>query len=250
MRKKLIFSDIDLTLIHDDPDNRFENIPLSGEKRYLSKLTQDLLKNIKQDGHIILSSGRRPSAYELVRGALSHDFAILEQGCVIMKGDGTLDQVYMSRFQEYFDNNLVEKYKKKLQQNGVELLDEERVLTFRLKIKDHSVYEQISKTQDQNFRLIKTEDYIYFVPSNGGKEIAVDYTLKKFNPNEHQLFAIGDNLNDIGMLELIAKLGGTIFTFSNAEEEVIEKVRQFKGYISQEHGHQGIQEILNLILKK
>ena len=103
--KKVIFSDIDGTLIHK-PDKELtfnkelsDLIQINDENRFISKKTIDLISKLRENGAIfVLITGRRKSSYQKLAQIIPHDYAVIEHGCVILE-NGNYDLEWLKKLE-------------------------------------------------------------------------------------------------------------------------------------------------------
>ncbi|MBU1202282.1 MAG: HAD hydrolase family protein [Nanoarchaeota archaeon] len=134
---RIVFSDIDNTLIHKSFISKF--LPIINEDRIVSKRAISLLAQIGMKGiPVVLISGRRMTSFYRIMNVIPHSFAILEHGCLILR-NRSIDTTYASYFSKYIGNplkpgtsGLLWEYEKEMRNRGLKTDSKDRVASFRI----------------------------------------------------------------------------------------------------------------------
>jgi HAD superfamily hydrolase (TIGR01484 family) len=247
---KLVFSDIDNTLIHNSIIGKF--LPIIGEDRIISRRAITIIYEIGQLGiPFILITGRRISSFKKIMNYVPHAGAILEHGCIIYK-ENKIDAAFAQLFVDYIgdpnhpqNQGLLWEYKKDLEAKGYTLDAKGRTASFRI----DPAQNNLSKTEEQELltmkhpyglKAVSNTGFIDFIPPMGGKDQAIEYLIKSLGSDWKHIACLGDDYNDVEMLSK----AGYPFTHSSARPEVINLVGQRKGYISPYKDHHGTIDML------
>jgi HAD superfamily hydrolase (TIGR01484 family) len=251
---KLLFSDIDNTLIHKSFIRKL--LPVVGEDRIISKRAISLLAEIGAEGiPVVLVSGRRISSFRRVMSVIPHSFVVLEHGCLIL--DRTeIDTRYAARFRKYIGNpynprtkGVLWEYEKVLQNKGYKTDSKGRIASFRIDPGTNNLSSKerralMEMKHPYGIKIVRNLNFIDFIPPTGGKDNAIAYMLNKFGTSWRQVACMGDDYNDISML---SKARYT-FTHASALSQVKRLVKSKKGYVSPYSAHNGTVDILKQVL--
>src|SRR5262249_35891479 len=160
-----------------------------------------LVSQIRSTIPVILVTGRRAESYSEVRESIPHDYAAFENGAVIFEypggqidwPGGTAESLQtLWQFGWYLRNH------------GHQPQTEGRQASLRL-VKnpcDVAFEDAIRKLLQPRIKLVSNGPYWDFVINEAGKENAVRYILSILNVPFLEAAVIGDDLNDLALLEL------------------------------------------------
>lgn len=274
MKKGIIFSDLDGTLIfHDDihkmkkvrnktdetivvkdleSNKNYEcyNVPTNLYNVFFSVETRDILFELKKDYYIVVVSGARKSSVTNRKHVL--DFAdafLIENGGLILDSKFREDKNWSRNFIE--SKKVLWNFAKKLEDDGWILDFKGRTAAFRIREHENS---HKNKSNFKNLEKIKLPKELEKTSNLGsmdiilkkaGKRNAVKYFLNKIGMNKKDSIGIGDDVNDIEMLSETNKK----FVIGNAYPTMKKHAKKNKWFISKNKNFEGIKEIL-LEIKK
>ncbi|MFB6076306.1 MAG: HAD family hydrolase [Candidatus Aenigmatarchaeota archaeon] len=98
----------------------------------------------------------------------------------------------------------------------------------------------------KNVKARKNGDWLDFFPEMAGKDKAIEFYCKKEGIDLKDVCALGDDENDIEMMEMV----GIPCAVKNSPLKLIDTVKKRNGLISTEESYIGGQEILKKVLKE
>lgn len=218
-RIKLLSTDVLGTLIHiptehDSGALSLDDLVDTGEsRRTVHKQTQQRLGQLQQMGiTVVLVSGMRSRSYERIGPHLPHDYAAIEDGSLLFKGDERDKDWDQKLAQELV---VLQTYKDQLRRKGLTVDDDGRGASFRID-PERNEYPNlrvltIAYPELDNFpqQLKRTEHTPYppshacyqFVPASGGKANALEFIMQRSSLSWANVAAFGDDLNDKEMME-------------------------------------------------
>lgn len=249
---KLIFSDIDGTLVHKNGE--YANlIQVPEENRYISKNSLSVLRNIKYKALFVLITGRRRSGYERLAALIPHSHAIIEHGCIILSEDKP-DSRWANVIKETVGElgsykGLLWEYVRHLEKEGYKIDYRGRLASARVFVdKPENLTEEekakIEKMVERDVGHLLTttrnQEMIDIIPRAGGKIKAAHFLLSKYSISLEDTAALGDDFNDKDMLSSV----GFPLCPGNAILEIKNVVKHRNGYVSQYSYHNGTADIL------
>ncbi len=218
---------------------------------YLDAQTRELGHRVSNNHSFVLNTGSRLSTLKS-RCALL-DFAswsILDNGGIIIDSNYKLDMEWTDYVAK--DRNLLEDIKKELIGEGWNLDIEGRNTVIRIREKDNPTKSLqdfipylISNIPSELSITNNLGHWDIFI-SRAGKWNAAKYLSEKLGYTLEQTISIGDDKNDLPLLENTQ----TTYVLGNAYPEVLEVARAKGWYVSSGVLFDGINEILEDILKK
>jgi HAD superfamily hydrolase (TIGR01484 family) len=251
MNIKILFSDVDNTLAHKEP----EHFKIPEEESYISKENAALLEEIKKIIPVILITGRRITGFERVSKIIPNSFGLIEHCCLLIK-NGRPDKQYAREFKKYIGKpwkfakqGLLWDYEQELKCAGWVVDSKDRYASFRIDPEKNNfdnaeIAKLLKKKHFEGIKTVTNGRYIDFIPPMGGKSHGINHVLIELGCRWKHIAAFGDDYNDAEML----KSAGFPFTISGARDEIISIVKKHGGYISRECSHKGTEDILKRIL--
>lgn len=265
--KKVIFSDIDGTLIHKLSKERAFNrevddlIQVSDENRFVSKKTVDLISKLRENEAIfILITGRRKSGYQKLAQVIPHDYAVIEHGCVILE-NGDYDQGWLKKLEPVIGKigsktkeGVLWRYEQFFRRSGYNTDSNGRLATFRVY---HNAESQNDLSEEEKVKIeslkhphgittTRNMDMLDILPALGGKLNAMNYLIEKYAVDLQHIIGLGDDVNDHLMLKHVA----LPMTHNGANKEIKELVNLRKGYVSTFDSYKATEDMLSKILKE
>ncbi len=256
----IIFSDVDGTLVHKS-DGSGELVQIPGGRSYISAEAVGLIQGFRDQGHLFaIITGRRRSGFDRIAEVIPYDVSIIEHGCVVLDGDD-VDVHWHERMSSVVgtlgnkDGALWE-YEQRLLDQGYRTDSEGRSASFRLfkdrpdnLSEDERTYIE-KKVEDEmghaGLTTTRNIDMLDVIPAAGGKANAMKYLVEQYGLGVRDVVALGDDFNDIDMLEYACEA----LCPGNAKPVVRELVRAKNGYVSDLGGHAGTVDILTKIYKQ
>ena len=229
--ERAVFSDIDGTLIH----KKASDIEIE-KGGYISKDTIGLIEKLRRQSYFILSTGRRKANYERIAGAIPHDIAMIEHGCVIIE-NGIADNEWL----ESIGSDAVIKYAEVLKREGYRVDSEGRLASVRViegKYKERDLEAKISG--ESALSVVRNQGMLDIIPSLGGKEMAALYISKKKGLELKYCAALVDDLNDLSLI----RVTGTSLCPASANPKIKNAVADMGGYVSAFKYQRGTEDIL------
>lgn len=227
IKNKIIFCDIDGTLIHKE--KKFDCFKIPNEKNYFCKTNLKLIKMImKKDIKFNLITGRRVTNYKKIKLIIPHNEAYIEHGSVLINQRGEI---------EFCLNNKLNEFSDFLKNKNYIIDNKDRMMSLRVLNPDKKLI--LKKFMKHKVKKIYNENRIDFIPSNEGKEKVIEKLKNKNN----LIYAIGNDLNDIEMLKKADKS----FCLNDSHNKVKKIVVEKGGYVSPYNSHIGTNDILNKI---
>ncbi len=237
----VILSDFDCTLAHKlrDGDQR------SVGDYFVDERAISLISKWRGSGRFMIASGRRSQFARSLEG-FPCDAALLEHGCVIMR-NGVLDREWDDRMQSYKDDlTSFEDYLRSLGYHVDVRHATMRVYkdTWNLDEPEKQYLESLQRPDGIMF--IRNREMLDIIPKDGGKENAASYMLGNLGVGWNAVAAMGDDLNDLGMLRNAARSA----TLQGAHPEIVRYVSASGGYVSPHALHRGTVDVLeHLVLQ-
>jgi Cof subfamily protein (haloacid dehalogenase superfamily) len=234
MDDKIVFFDIDGTLVNDD-----KQIPESTK--------ESILQLTKNGIHVAIATGRGPFMFEPIRKELNIDSFVSFNGSYVVFKDEVIQKVPLS-------TEAIIKIEEEAEKAGHPLVyldhtqatcnaDNHEIIkncTFNLMpnypayhpayYKENEVYQVLLFCQEQHekgyrdgykgtFDFIRWhEDALDILPTGGSKAKGIEAFMKKMNMKPENVYAFGDALNDIEMLKTV----GTGIAMGNGLPEAKE----------------------------
>ncbi|MFO7711280.1 MAG: HAD-IIB family hydrolase [Candidatus Woesearchaeota archaeon] len=234
----MIFSDIDGTLIHRIEE---EGTQPAGSGRYISTRTIDLIQELQQKDQFILITGRRKSGYDQIADVIPHDYAIIEHGGVIIS-EG-VDERWFERVGDTIGkpgeySGPLWDYAETLRSEGYKIDSEGRIASFRVYNTEpvltggelEKLFEKLDKeTEGTGMKVIINENMLDVIPRAAGKANAIRFLGSDY-------LAIGDNLNDIDMLESS--------NYALCPGNALDEIKSLADYVSPYSYHKGTEDVL------
>lgn len=240
----LLVTDMDGTLIND--------------KGKISKANKDAIAYFMNEGGLFtIATGRMtPSAKNVVYPLKINFPAILYNGCKIY--DYNKDQTLYQTFLEHERKNIIEVLKKEHAYLGIELYIDENVYiykackySYRFSRQGYDVIREIKpevwernwtkvlligeeqeidhlesifhETYDEGLVIRSGARYLEIVPQYSTKGAALNYLTSLYNIDQTKVIAVGDNMNDIDLLDNAA-YG---FCVANGAKRLLDRARHF-----------------------
>ncbi len=273
MKKGIIFSDVDGTLcfhqqlhgvepissgsdgtilVHDSKsgtDHFSYDISTDIYKVFIGLETQRLCHQLREDYHFILVTGGRPSTVLGRRAQFTFaDAVILENGGVIFDEDYEPDREWEAMLAP--ERAYLSEVKSLLESAGWVLDVKGRTAALRVRKKDNpnksdQEYLSLCESIDLPEELKKTSNIgnLDVILRSAGKGNAVRYLMEKLGYEKQQSVGIGDDINDIDLLEAT----GDKYVLGSSYPEAIQIAKDKGWYISKGLHFDGIDEVLNRI---
>lgn len=265
MNNKILFVDLDATLLRDD--------------RTVSERNREMIQRMLSAGHYIaLATGRsvesgrvaarglgltRPGCYMIAfNGAVLYDCAadraLLKRSIPIDVVEELFERAHKAEIyvQTYNNTDIITRkhtkeldyYRKKsgmsykLSPNVLDMLEEEPQKVLLIDLKDEK---RLVKFQKDNLRWEKNKcssffscrEYLEYCPSGTSKGTGVEYLTKMLNMPRESTIAVGDEQNDISML--------TAAHIGVAMKNGIQEVKDAADYVTeQDNNHDAIAEVI------
>lgn len=252
VKKKILFLDVDNTLVFDIYKKDDYLIKISGEERYISRKTIRLIDELRKDFYIVIATGRRLLNFEKIIEHIKYDYGILEHGAILVH-TSDIDKKLYSQFIGTVGNfntkkGIIWDYMKKLGSLGIETDSEGRYASFKIDPEKNRHYskkrlESLLDKCPQQLISIKNQRFIDIIPREATKDLTMVYLIKKLGISASNVFFVGDDYNDLEAL----KMAKYSFTHSGAVKEVIAVVKKNNGYVSKHKDYNGINDILTRI---
>lgn len=256
-KTKVIFCDIDGTILfHENPNLNLDNknildVSTNLYNCYIDTKTIELFHKLSKKYLIILVSGARLSSLQKRAPILNFfDYAIIENGAIIFDKNLKKDNNWENELS--FQKKYLIDIQNELESNNWNLDIKGRKASLRIRKKDNlnkskNAFDNLYNTIKLPKELKKTKNLgaIDIILEKAGKANAIIYLLNKLNLNQENTIGIGDDINDIEMLETTNKS----FVLGSGYQEILEIAKQKKWFISKNKYFDGINEILEKILK-
>lgn len=277
---KLVFSDVDSTLIHPHSKNEYgEYLGSSGlllvdRGSFLSPQVVDRIQRIKGYGiPFIFITSRRLATYNNLVAVVQPTIGILEDGGVIVDDRGNFDMDWLRLMENTigpahdvingikaggdlwgFKRMLEARYK---ESSEMRFADEGFLASFKIEFpisdkpllaRDISAYlsdKGITFPDSLKYSYNSKYNSLVIIPRQAGKANAAKYIADRHHVAMENVAAMGDDYNDQDVL----RLAGYAFTTSDAEEQIRELVAgKEKGWIISSGGHEGTIIMLDRLL--
>ncbi len=229
--------------------------------------TYDLLARIKEkDVKLIYATATRLQTMRK-RMQILHpaDVFILENGCSIFYGE-SLDEEDKGWFEYITQDNVYDQLgnlKAHLEKENFNVETKERKLMTRVRLPREEREEHLKglveiltheihgKRRFDSLTFTENLGYVDIIPARAGKKNAASYLFKKMFPG-YETIAIGDDINDLGMLEEADRA----IVLGSGHPRVIRIAREKKKHlglpwtVTPQHHFKGINEALQLLLKE
>jgi HAD superfamily hydrolase (TIGR01484 family) len=260
-RVELALLDIDWTLVHNEKPA--DGIEIKGEPgSWLARETIAGVEALAQHALIYLATGRSENQYRRVGPLLPHNGVILEHGGRILH-DGVEDAAWQERFAHLTDvtAGTLWEYHRKFEGSGFFTVHAGRRASFGILHAgdqyDDDPIKRLPHDLEENVKLafeeapkppgvltVRTGRGLDVVVSTKGD--AMDHVAKRYGLERDQIAAVGDDLNDITMLQR----AGFPCTIFSAHSVILDVVDRRKGFLSFSGYHDGIQEVLRYLNKQ
>jgi Cof subfamily protein (haloacid dehalogenase superfamily) len=252
---KIVFFDIDGTLLDHE-----KKIPDS---------TKQAIKDLQKAGvYVAIATGRAPFMFEDLRNELDIDTFVSFNGqYVVFEGEviykNPLNPVKMQELRQYseqLDHALVYLNHETMKANvenhpyilesmgslkfthpelNPEFLNETEIYQALLFIKDKDQLTYVNSYKD-DFHFIRWHEFSTdILPKGGSKAIGIQRMLERLPFKKENVFAFGDGLNDIEMIEF----AGTGVAMGNAHPELFKVAN----HVTKDVGEDGIKHGLELV---
>lgn len=221
MNFKIVFTDVDGVLVHDESiDRHSEGTIFDGrELLYYPRDLFSLMSDIREKTKLALVTGRPLKRLKPLLPIIPHDIVLVENGNVVLNDKGEIDRDWHEKFQPVtgkFDESGIRdesaplwELEKILRGIGFHTENEGEVAAFRIRQRNNPhmkicIPDELSQSlQAKGIKMIHNEDSISFQPANGGKEKGVEYICQREGVPPAETIGIGDDENDIRMLEKV-----------------------------------------------
>lgn len=230
MKIKAIFSDLDGTLKSEISE---EKVPIKVVEKIKKIQEKNVLFSIATG-----KSRKKIFNYDVIyaiNGPL-----ILENGCVILEKKD-FDFEINKKWDKYIRHEI--RMLKKLANHYKKRNLMWKTRTFTIKGGEEPI---IPERFSSVFDFKKNRQYYDFFPKKAGKLNAIRYVCKKNNISLSNVLYMGDDTNDIDILEK----AGLPCTTQNASKKVKEIVRKRNGIISRHESYRGVLQIFRYILRE
>jgi len=251
---KIVFSDIDGTLVHGHSPN-FELVGIEGEERYVSLEAIALIEEVMaRNSKFALVTGRRKSGYDKVSQAIPHDYAIIEHGCVVLD-ENKIDEEWAEFLKPVIGpigikTGMLWDYEKQLLKEGFKTDSEGRLATVRVYIDrpDNLSEEEQTMLKEKiagevgsiGITTTLNEGMLDMLPVHGGKANAANYTIAKQGHTLEDVVALVNDVNDLDILQLARHAACP----GNAILQIKQQIAEKGGYVSSFPGHGGTIDML------
>ncbi|MCM2531239.1 Cof-type HAD-IIB family hydrolase [Neobacillus pocheonensis] len=255
MKKRMIFFDIDGTLLNHD--------------KKLPKSTKEAITRLKELGHeLAIATGRAPFMFKELREELDIDTYVSFNGqYVVYKGkpvfQNPLDQeelYHITKFAEKNNHPIIYQNHEKMHasvkshpyiDNGIGSLKiKEKAIYDPLYYQGREIYqsllfcmeeeEDFYRDKFKKFEFIRWHEFSMDVlPAGGSKAKGIEVLINYLNISMDQVYAFGDGLNDIEMLSFVKNS----VAMGNAEQQVKEVAK----YVTKNVDEDGILRGLQLV---
>lgn len=227
------------------------DVSTNDSRVFLDTETRKLAKKVKEKYHIILISAARKSTMDRRKNVM--DFAdgyILEGGGKILDSNYEIDKEWETKLDP--ERPYLQEIQTKLENDGWKLDLKRRSTSIRIKKKSNpsksgeyfSLYKNF-KLPSQ-LRMTMNLGSIDILLGSAGKGNSVSYLIEKYGYSIPVTIGIGDDINDIEMLEKT----GQKFVLGNAHPEMLALANHKKWYVSNGLNFDGINEILRNLYQK
>ena len=250
---KIIFSDIDGTLLHAYSPG-FALVKIEEEEKYVSTDAVSAIAQLRSRSvKFALVTGRRKSGYERLAGAIPHDYALIEHGCVIL-ANGSIDAGWAEVLRPVTGQigagtGPIWDYEQQLLQEGFKTDSKGRLSTVRVYIDEpNNLSEEQKRRIEQKVEkeaghlgitTAENEGMVDIVPALGGKMNSIAYLLTKTGFSIDEIVALGNDTNDLDMLSIAMQVACP----GNAKPEVKRIVGEKGGYVSAYPCHEGTMDL-------
>jgi HAD superfamily hydrolase (TIGR01484 family) len=273
MKRGIIFTDVDGTLVFHEELHGIEKLSTENDntvkvrdpkegtihsaydisnemyKVFFDVETKKLCERIHESYDIVFVSGARKSTMDSRVGIMNFsDAYILENGGMILgkdfKEDGEWNNILAPQKESLAAT------KNYLQSLGWTLDVKGRTAALRVRLKDNKARSQEDfNNLIENLVLPKelkstiNIGHLDIILADAGKDNAVRYLMQKLNYKQAQSIGIGDDINDLDMLDMTGKK----YVLGSAYPEAIQLAINRKWYVSKAKHFNGINEILRNI---
>lgn len=221
MNFKIVFTDVDGVLVHDESiDHHSERTIFDGrELLYYPRDLFSLMSDIREKTKLALVTGRPLKRLKPLLPIIPHDIVLVENGNVVLNDKGEIDRDWHEKFQPVtgkFDESGIRdesaplwELEKILRDTGFHTENEGEVAAFRVRQRNNPhmkicIPDELSRSlQAKGIKMIHNEDSVSFQPANGGKEKGMEYICQRESVSLAETIGIGDDENDIRMLEKV-----------------------------------------------
>lgn len=250
IRTKVVFSDIDDTLIHKSEDeNGSVYIPFA--EQFISNCTKSKIVELMSSGvSFALVSGRTYGEYLKIKDFIPHTLAMVEEGTLFVE-DGEISEFSMDLLaRNISEGGLLWKFGVFLENKGYDALVEDRRASLRvlkngqiLNDSEKEIIKEFTRTEKQfDVDYVINEENIIIVPRLGGKGNAVKHFLKLKGISFDDAISLGNGINDVDMFRTSAHV-----ECPNNSIDLIKSIAKEKGYVSPYSFHTGTLDILSRI---
>ncbi len=219
---------------------------------YFAVKTYNLIKSLKSKYYIILATGSRPSFILSRRDIFNFaDAVIIENGGAILDKHFELSKSWYKKL--HYERVTLQKITKSLESKGWVLDNEDRTSSIRIRKMDNPYKtEEEFQTLFNDMLFHETLDvtenigHIDIILRSAGKANAARYLLSTKRLGKCVTYGIGDDLNDILLLETVH----TKFVLANSHPKLLLHATQRNWQVSKLNNIEGINEILNTLKEK
>lgn len=221
---------------------------------YTDHNTMRLLQMLKKDYHLVYVTGSRPSSVNSLKSVLIEPHAmIMESGATIcLDGYGGVDEEWYTIINAQV-KDLVQ-FVIKIKAEGWILDDKGRTSAVRIFPKenpskteaDFSALEKRVMETQPSLKTTWNIGGLDIIPKNAGKGNAIKYYMSRLGCSFDKTIGIGDDINDMEMFDIVNER----FVVRSSHEEILSVARKNNWYISKGVHFAGINEILELLVKR
>ncbi len=256
---KLTFSDVDGTLVHKEDGQDCKKIP--NDDFFLNSQVAEGIQQYRDGGNtFVVVTGRRYKRFTFIDGSIPYDFGLCEHGCLIVTPDG-FDREWAACLEPTIgplgnQTGPLWDYARKLVEGGYRIDSEGRFATVRVFLDkpDNLSEEQKCEIEGRvceeggswGITTTRNINMVDLLPKIGGKVAGIDFLLRRFGKTRRECLGIGDDINDLGMLEAL----GFAAVPGNAKPQVRDLVTRKGGYVSPLSYHEGSIDIIHNVMLK
>lgn len=253
IQKISVNSDNTLNVKTSSSDTIFKvyDVSVSSYNVYLDIQTQKLGQKVTEVcDFVYVTGGRKKTFMSRVNYLNFYNAVILENGGLILDNELNLDKNWYSYLEP--DRKYLKEVRAQISAMDWILDDEGRTSALRVRLRDNlhksiEQFEKLCETIQLPAELKKTKNLenLDIILAKAGKDKAVQYWMDKNNFRKQQSIGIGDDINDINFLRLTDRK----FVLASAYDEVLETAKKEGWNISSRPYFDGINEILQKIIK-
>lgn len=224
------------------------DVSTNDSRVFLDTETRRLVHELRERYHIILVSAARKSTMDKRKAVMDFtDGYILEGGGKILDSNYEEDMEWESRLSP--ERPFLRQIQEMLENQGWVLDLKRRLTSIRIKRTKNAAkseeYDALYNNLELPSGLQKTMNLgsIDIILGSAGKGNSVDYLVKKHGYDFSHTIGLGDDVNDIEMLEHT----GQRFVLGNAHQDMLNLANKNGWYVSSGLHFEGINEILRIL---